>query len=67
MEAQINSREIMDKLAKLQADVDFIKKNMIDTDCILDEDDKEALRLAEKEFKEGKTISHEKLKKELGL
>ena len=57
----------MDKLAKLQADVDFIKKNMIDTDCILDEDDKEALRLAEKEFKEGKTISHEKLKKELGL
>jgi len=67
MEQQINPQEIMNKLIKIQSDVDFIKKNMVDIDCILTEEDREALRLADQEFKEGKTISSEKLKKELGL
>ena len=67
MEQQINPQEIMNKLIKIQSDVDFIKKNMVDIDCILTEEDREALRLADQEFKEGKTISTEKLKKELGL
>ncbi|MFA4975856.1 MAG: hypothetical protein WC577_04215 [Candidatus Paceibacterota bacterium] len=57
----------MKKLIKLQADVDFIKNNMVDIDYILDEDDREALRLAEEEYRNGETISHEELKKELEL
>ena len=65
MEAQINPQEIMSKLAKLQADMNFVKEYI--EDVILTKDDLEALELAEKEYKEGKTISHEKLKKELGL
>ena len=67
METQINPQEIMKKLIKLQADVDFIKNNMVDIDYILDEDDREALRLAEEEYRNGETISHEELKKELEL
>ena len=67
METLINPQEIMKKLIKLQADVDFIKNNMVDIDYILDEDDREALRLAEEEYRNGETISHEELKKELEL
>ena len=40
---------------------------MVDRDTVLDEDDKIAIREARKELKEGKTISHEDLKKELRL
>ncbi|MEN7981966.1 MAG: hypothetical protein ABFQ65_00780 [Nanoarchaeota archaeon] len=67
MEAQINLQEIMEKLVQLQEDVNFIKCNMVNPDCILDEDDLEALKLAREEYKNGETISHEELIKELGL
>lgn len=67
MEIQINPNEIMERLVKLQADIDFIKSNIINSDCILDEEDIEALKKAEEEYKNGETISHEELKKELGL
>jgi len=65
METQINSQEIMEKLAKLQSDMNFVKEYI--EDFTLTAEDLEALELADKEFKEGKTISHEELKKELGL
>jgi hypothetical protein len=61
------AEEILEKLTKLQADMEFLKNNIVDTDCILTEDDIEAIKEAEREYKEGKTISHEQLKKELGL
>ncbi len=63
MEMQINPQEIMKRLIKLQNDVDFIKKNIIDIDYFLDEDDKEALRLAEEEFRERKLVSLEDIEK----
>ncbi|MFH1591789.1 MAG: hypothetical protein ABIB47_00270 [Candidatus Woesearchaeota archaeon] len=63
MESQINPQEIMIKLAQLQEDVNFIKNNMVDPDCILDEDDLEALELSEKEFREGKLVSLEDIEK----
>jgi hypothetical protein len=61
METQINSNEIMERLVKIQADVDFIKNNMVDSDCILDEDDLEALKLSRKEYKNGESVSLEEL------
>jgi hypothetical protein len=61
------AEEILEKLAKLQADMEVLKRNMVDPDCILTEDDLEAIEEAEKEYKEGRTICHEELKKELGL
>ena len=67
MEVQINPNEILERLAKIQTDVDFIKANMVDPDCILDEDDIKSLEKAEEEYRNGETISHEELKKELGL
>ena len=62
---KINAREIMDSLAKLQADVRFVREHI--EDITLTEDDLRSLKQAEREFKERKTISHVKLKKDLGL
>ena len=58
-------REIMVKLANLQREIHFLKEHIEDT--TLSADDMGALEEAEKEFKYGKTVSHEKLKKELRL
>ena len=67
MEMQINAQEIMSRLTKIQSEVNFLIENVVDEDCILDEDDKESLRLAEEEYKNGETISLEELEKELGM
>ena len=61
------AEEILRKLAKLQVDMDYLKSNIVNDDSVLTEDDLEAIDEAEKEYKEGRTISHEQLKKELGL
>ncbi|MBI2507483.1 hypothetical protein HYV89_00860 [Candidatus Woesearchaeota archaeon] len=63
--ALINAKDIMLRLAKLQADMSFIREHI--EDITLTEDDAESLKQAEREFKERKTIPHTKLKKELGL
>ena len=58
-------REIMIKLAGLQKEVQILKEHIEDT--TLSTDDITSLEEAEKDFKEGKTVSHEKLKRELRL
>lgn len=63
MEIQINMQEIMNKLIQIQRDVNIIKQNSVDEDCILDEDDKQALRLAEEEYKNGELVSLEDIEK----
>jgi len=62
-----DAKEILAKLAKLQADMNYIKEHMIDVDTIISEEEEGRLDESLDEFKEGKTTSHEKLKKELGL
>lgn len=62
-EVKVNAKEIITSLAKIQADVEYIKEYI--EDITLTKDDIEALEEAEKEYKEGKTISLESLKKEL--
>jgi len=59
--------QILNELKEIKKDLKFIKSHMVDRDTVLDEDDKIAIREARKELKEGKTISHEDLKKELRL
>ncbi len=61
---KINPNEIMVKLARIQADMDFVREHI--EDITLTEDDLEAMREAEEEYKERKTISLEDLKKEIG-
>ena len=64
-EAKTNTGEIMASLAKLQKDMSFIKEHI--EDITLTEDDLDSIEQARKDFNEGKTISHEQLKEELGL
>ena len=61
MEKQINSQEIMDKLAQLQSDMNFVKEYI--EDITLTSDDIDALEKADQEFKEGKLSSLEDIKK----
>ena len=61
------NREILRRLDKIQIDIDLLKTRMIDPDCILTPEEEVRLEESLEEFRQGKTISHEQLKKELGL
>ena len=61
------TKEVLVRLAKLQSDMEYIKEHMVDVDTILTIEEEEALEESLRELKEGKTISHKELKKELGL
>ena len=60
-------KQVIEKLDKLDKEIKTIKEHMIDIDTIMTEEDYEALLEYRKEKAEGKLISHEDLKKELGL
>ena len=62
-QTKIDAKEIVIRLARLQKEMDYVREHI--EDITLTEDDLEALEEAEKEHKEGKTISPEDLKKEL--
>ncbi len=64
---KIQAEEILKRLMKLQADMEYLKSNMVDLDCILTHEEENRLEESLEEFRQGKTISHEQLKKELGL
>jgi len=54
------------EIIELKNEVKFIKKHMFDPDTIMTIEEEERYERAMKEHKEGKTISLEDLKKELG-
>ncbi len=58
---------ILEKLEKIEKNIEEIKEHMIDQDSILTEDDYEALLEYRKQKAEGKLISHKELKKELSI
>lgn len=62
---KVNARDIMEKLARLQSDMDYVREHI--EDVTLTDDDLRSLEEADKEHKEGKTTSLEDLKKELGI
>ena len=55
------------ELLALRKEVQFIKTHMFDPDTIMTTEEEERFERAMKEYKEGKTISLEDLKKELEL
>ena len=63
----MENKTVLEKLESIQSELDFIKEHMVDVDTIMTEEDKKALAEAREEFENGETISHEDLKKELGL
>ena len=58
---------ILKKLENIQSDLSFLKHHIVDLDAVLTEEEKQDLERARMELKQGKTISLENLKKELGL
>lgn len=58
---------ILQKLEKIERDVEEIKEHMVNVDTILDQEDMIAIEEAERDLKEGKTITLEQLKKEMDL
>ncbi|OBZ34816.1 hypothetical protein C7960_0741 [Methanohalophilus euhalobius] len=67
MSEVIDSVEIVHELKAIREDLDFIKSHMIDIDSIMTEDDNLSLNQYRSEKRAGTLISHEELKKELGL
>ncbi len=58
---------VLEKLDRIEKEIHEIKEHMADRDSIMTEEDYEALMAYRKEKASGKLISHEQLKKELGL
>ena len=60
-------KQILDKLERIEKSVEDIKNHMVDIDSIMTEEDYQALVQYRKEKSQNKLISHQELKKELGL
>ena len=52
----MSEAQIMDILAKIQEELSFIRKHMIDADLLITDDDLESLEEAEEELSQGKTV-----------
>lgn len=49
------TKQIIEKLDSIKAELDFIKEHIVDIDRVMLNDDIESLHAAEKDFKTGKT------------
>ncbi len=67
MAETINMEKMYMQILALRKEVQFIKIHMFDPDTIMTTEEEERFERAMKEYKEGKTISLENLKKELEL
>lgn len=62
-----NNDAILKKLEKLEKEVKKLRQEMVDPDTIMTEEDYAALIEYRKEKAAGRLVSHEQLKKDLGL
>jgi hypothetical protein len=60
-------KEILIKLAKLQADVDYLRRHIKDEDIFLSEEEEKLLEESYENEKNGKLISSKKLREELKI
>jgi transposase-like protein len=67
MSEVIDSEVIVHELRAIRDDLDFIKRHMVDVDSIMTEEDNLFLNEFRTDKNAGKLISHEELKRELGL
>ena len=61
----VENGEVVERLARLQKDMDFLKEHI--EDITLTDDDLESIEEARKDLKEGRTTSLKDLKKELQI
>lgn len=67
IESRESNKEILIRLARLQADVDYLKSHVKDEDIFLDEEEEKLLKESYENEKNGKLISSKKLREELGI
>jgi len=67
MSEAILGNQIMNELKAIRKDLEFLKDHMVDIDCIMTEDDYLALNEYRKEKDSDDLVSHEDLRKSLGL
>lgn len=60
------AQKLESEVKSIKKDLEYIKKHMVDIDCIMTEEDYAALLEYRREKKAGKLISHRQLKEELG-
>lgn len=63
----MSETQVLQKLGEIEKEIRYIKENMLDADSIMTEEDFEALLDYRKDKKAGKLVSHEDVKKELGM
>ncbi len=59
------NQEILKKLDKIQIDINFIKNNMVDPDCILTSEEEKILEEGLEEYRQGKTTKFEDFDREM--
>ena len=64
MEQHISNKEILEKLNQLQIDINIIKQNMVDRDCILTPEEEERHEESLAELERGETFTFEDIEKE---
>ena len=62
-----SEKTILQKLDKIEKEIEDIREHMVDIDSIMTEEDYLALLEYRKEKEAGKLVSHEQIKKELGI
>ena len=67
MSEAIFGNQILNELKAIRKDLEFLKDHMVDIDCIMTEDDYLALNEYRKEKDSDDLVSHEDLRKFLGL
>ncbi|MBI5392366.1 hypothetical protein HZA96_00725 [Candidatus Woesearchaeota archaeon] len=58
---------ILEKLEKIEKNIEDIREHMVDADIILTEDERKLVEDSYENEKKGKLLSSKQLKKELGL
>ena len=61
-----SEQQILEKLTKIEKEVEVIREHMVDADSIMTEDDYHALLAYRKEKESGALTPHAQMKKELG-
>ncbi len=59
--------QLLEELKEIKKEINSIKKNMVDKDMILSQDDFDALTETAREKKAGKLIDSEQIEKEFGI
>jgi len=62
---QSQVEEILKKLARLQDDMEYVKRNMVDMDCMLTPEEEKIVEIGLEEFRQGKTTSLDDFEREM--